>query len=93
MAVLLATFRTRFPEMASAPDTLVQATLDEAGRSLDSSELGARYDDAAYYYAAHLLATSPGGLMARLASKEGESTYLDRYRQIAREVCGGPAYV
>lgn len=60
----LAAFRARFPEFATAQDALVNACLT-ASAAETSSELDA-YDEAHGLLAAHKLAISPFGGMARL---------------------------
>jgi hypothetical protein len=82
----LADFRLTFPELSTASDTLVTRFLASASRSIDSDLYGDRYDDAHGYLAAHLLCLSPYGKNARLSSKEGKTTYGERYEEIRYEV-------
>lgn len=82
----LATFRVEYPELATAPDALVNTKLASAARSIDSDLFGDRYDDAHGLLAAHLICLSPYGKNARLSSKEGKTTYGERYEQIRFEV-------
>lgn len=89
MAASAATFLVRFPEFARADADLVEAKLEEAARRVDASVWGAKADDGTYYLAAHLLAVSPFGMNARLASDRGSSTYLEEYRRMQRAVSAG----
>ncbi len=82
----LANFRLTFPELNAASDTLVSGFLASAARSIDSDLYGDRYDDAQGFLAAHLICLSPYGKNARLSSKEGKTTYGDRYEEIRYEV-------
>ena len=82
----LVTFRLTYPELRSAPDTLVNTFLGQAARSVDQDLFGARYDDAHGYLTAHLICLSPYGKNARLASEKGHTTYGDRYTEIRFEV-------
>lgn len=48
-------------EFASVADPIVQTFIDEAGREIDATAFGDRYDDAVTYLAAHLLAAAIAG--------------------------------
>ena len=52
----LATFRLRYPELASASDERVQYWLDDAPAAFDPERLGRNGANAAMLYAAHMLA-------------------------------------
>jgi hypothetical protein len=91
MAIDVATFRASYPEMLNVPDAFTLARLVEAEGSIDVEALGSRNESAVFAYAAHLIATSPGGLMARLASDRASSTYLMLYKRIVAGALGGPA--
>lgn len=82
----LAEFRIVFPELNTAGDTIVTRFLASAERSIDADLYGDRFDDAHGYLAAHLLCLSPYGKNARLSSKEGKTTYGERYEEIRIEV-------
>lgn len=87
--MILGAFREVFPELHTAGDALVQAMLDRAERSIDSSVFGERFDDAHGLLAAHLLVLSPYGKNARLQSATGTSPYWPQYDAIRIEVtCG-----
>lgn len=74
-----------FPELSTAPDTLVNTMLASAGRSVSEEVYGDQYDDAQGYLTAHLVCLSPWGKNARLSSKEGKTTYGSRYEEIRLE--------
>lgn len=71
-------FRARYPEFRTAPDTLVQAVLDEAVLRIEPSAFGAKADIAHGLMAAHLLLNNPYGRSQRLESGDAED---DRYMQ------------
>lgn len=73
----LVEFRTRYPEFpaASVPDPLVNDALARATSRVDPEVYAHTTEEAIGLLAAHLLATSPNGQMARLVSDKGESTY------------------
>lgn len=77
-------FRIRFPEFTTAGDTLVQACLDVAALETSAEQLGSSYDEAQGLLAAHKLACSPFGGMARL-EKTNQTTYeLERRAMLQR---------
>lgn len=82
----LATFRERYPEFEQTPDALVQAKLDAAERSTNSTVWGELAEDGHGLLAAMLLAHSPYGRDARLVDEEGESVYSKEYNRLARLV-------
>ncbi len=86
MTVSIATFKAHFPEFADAraPDDLIAAKLDEADNQTNSETWGDLLDQGILYLAAHLLATSPFGQQARLASSDATSTYGNRYDRLAK---------
>jgi hypothetical protein len=73
--VLLAQFRDSFPEFRTCSDPFVQSYLDFSERFVSASKLGEQYDLAHGYKTAHLIATAPGGAMAKLVAKDGSTTY------------------
>jgi hypothetical protein len=87
--VTLATFRTMFPELATAPDALVNQFLSVASNAIDVDVFGDRFDEAHGYLTAHLLCLSPYGKNARLQSDKGGTTYGTRFEQIGLAVAGG----
>lgn len=92
MAIDSTAFLVRFPEFAESDTDLIDAKLAEALGALSSTILGDRFDEAQGYLTAHLLALSPYGMQARLqaAVPTGETTYWQRYAQIAMEAGAGP---
>lgn len=84
----LAGFRALFPEFKTAPDPLVQSRLDQAALRVDTSVFGTRINEGHGLKAAHLLAISPYGQMARMSSKAGDSTYNVQYRELVT-ICAG----
>lgn len=85
----LATFRAAYPEFDRASDDLVSAKLAQAAREVSSEIWDTWRDDGIGLLAAHYLATSPNGQMARLAAKEGSSVYYVRYIERERAVTIG----
>lgn len=79
MAVTVADIKASFPELVSAKDPLITVKLGEAQSRVDYSVFGASGDMAVKYLTAHLLAISPFGSSARLANKDGSSTYQAIY--------------
>ena len=84
----LAAFRSTFPEFQSATDVMVQSRLDQAAARMDLAIWGTRYEEGHGLLAAHLLALSPYGQMARMVSKSGTSTYGDQFRELQTIVAG-----
>ena len=89
MAVDRAIFLARFPEFEPASPAMVEASLKEAIRNVDSTVFGTKTDDAVSWKCAHLLAISPFGQQARLISKDGETTYGKYFLELARSVTPG----
>lgn len=88
----LASFRTRYPEFASAEDAQVQASLDDAATVLPVSGAqpwGAYYDQAHGLLAAHRLSISPWGMQARLDSNSADTTYGATFQKLLRQVTAG----
>lgn len=85
----VATLLERFPEFTDVNaehPALISAKLAEAGRRVSASVTGDLYQDLVAYLAAHLIATSPQGQQARLASEAGSSTYWVVYQGLSRTV-------
>ena len=73
--MILAAFRSRFPEFEEGSNGIVQASLDAAATELNATEIGTAYDEAHGLLAAHKLAISPFGRAARMLNDDGKSTY------------------
>jgi hypothetical protein len=87
--LLLAAFRSRFPEFSTCPDATVSAVLTAAATELNSTEIGAPYDEAHGLLAAHKLAISPYGRAARMLNEQGHSTYEAEFSNVmARAIPG-----
>jgi hypothetical protein len=85
----LAQFRVMFPEFRTALDTFVQPFLDSAATMVDLATVGTRYDMLHGLKAAHLIATSPAGVAAKMVSKEGKTTYGEQFREVAQSKVAG----
>jgi hypothetical protein len=75
-------FRIDFPEMLTASEPLVRRKLDQAAARLSEAILGAAYPEAHGSLTAHLIATAPGGQMARMVNKDGTTQYSRRLEEI-----------
>lgn len=60
MSASLDLFRDLVPNMASVSDALVEVQLEQAAMRHTAAGWGAMYTTAMVWYAAHLIATSPG---------------------------------
>jgi hypothetical protein len=81
-AVTVQNFKDRFPVFADNSDPMIQAWLDEAGRSVDDSWLSQLdYTNAVLYLAAHLAATE--------SSAAGDDVPIGGNGGIASESFGG----
>lgn len=80
--MILAAFRSRFPEFEEGSDGIVQACLDAAATELNATEIGASFDEAHGLLAAHKLAISPFGRAARMLNDEGKSTYEVEFQNV-----------
>lgn len=95
MAVTLASFKVRFPEFIVsgakevAHDTMLQAYIDAALMRTPTDPWGTYRDEGTLYLAAHLLAVTPFGQNAKLASKVGDSVYGVEYKRLQRIVTAG----
>lgn len=64
-----ASMQARFPEVfASTSSAVLDAAIAEAARLHDAGRLGALYEDAVLYYAAHLATLGPRGAQAGVSS-------------------------
>ena len=87
-----AEFKVSFPEFRSIwtnSDEMLTAYLSHAQHRIDCDVFGNKANQAHGLLTAHTLAVAPGGQMARLVSKEGDTTYGMQYRQIMRETVLG----
>lgn len=89
MAVSRSQFRVEFPEFERAPDSLVDAKLRNAVERIDRDVWGEQADSGTYNLCAHLLAISPFGMMAKLNTGPGTSTYGIEYERQMRSVVVG----
>lgn len=89
MTLSRASFLARFPEFEPALLSMVDASLAEAIRNVDSGVFGGKTDDAVGWKCAHLLAISPFGQQARLISKNGSTTYGKYFIELAASVTPG----
>jgi hypothetical protein len=85
-----ASFKSRWPEFVPIEDARVEAVLAEAALETDARVYGQSYDHAVGLLAAHKLAISPGGMQARLESKDGSTTYGKERAALSRKRGGGP---
>src|SRR5688500_17508844 len=89
MALTVADFKARFPELSEAPDDLIEAKLAQALRSIDTNVWGDLSDDGQGQYAAHLLALGPYGAAAgfRLGGGANQRTiYQTDFEEMQRRV-------
>lgn len=93
MALDEAGFRVRHPEFKGASSGLVTIKLADAVKRLSVELLGSSYDEAHGWLTAHLLATTPWGMAARidpkLASTPGETIYSVALKQLQLEAGAG----
>lgn len=94
MAVTRADIKTAFPEFAltnGSTDTLIDQKLASAEAQLDRTIFvdSTQADEAIKLLTAHLLALSPSGINARLATKDGKSIYWPEYRRIVSGATAG----
>ena len=83
-------FLARYPEFARAGLPLVEAVLGECAARLDVGTWGTLFDAGHGLLTAHTLALSPFGQAARMAPKDGVTTYWRQYDELLRIVsCGG----
>lgn len=92
--VSFADFIAQFPEFDGCTEAFVQRFLDDAETRInravwDASSTKPKGDIGQKYLAAHLIALSPFGQQARLASESGATTYQAHYAALKREVALG----
>lgn len=85
----LATFKTQYPELRSAGDTLLQAFLDAAALEIDLEIWDTLSDQGQGLLAAHNLTMSPWGQAARMQPKDGVTTYGQKYEKMQSMVAVG----
>lgn len=88
-APTLAEFLVGFPEFGDADADLVEAKIASAALRVGVTVWGDQYADGVMHLAAHMLAISPYGQQARLAAKDGSSTYLVEYERMRQAVTFG----
>ena len=97
MGLLLADFRVRHPEFKGASDALVTIKLADALLRLSPGLFGASFNEAHGWLTAHLLATTPWGMAARLdakaavllGAKPGATIYSLELQRLALEAGAG----
>lgn len=82
-------FLARFREFEPAPRAMVEESIEEATRNVDSSVWRDKTQDGIRWKTAHLLAISPFGQQARLVSNDGSTTYGKHFEALARSVTPG----
>lgn len=97
--MILADFRTQFPEFRGVADAVVQSMLSAAVLEIDPGVWGAfssvtgtpgtKADQGQAYLTAHKLATSPFGQNMKLVAKDGTTTYWKTYFTLVRQVASG----
>lgn len=83
------TFKAAFDEFSAISDAKVTLALAEAADTCDERVFGDSYDAAVGLWAAHVLSSSPGGQQSRLASDMADTTYRQRWQQLAQRKAGG----
>ena len=81
-----ADFVVAFPEFSDLAEAYVQAKLNEAAREISEAHWGTRFEDAQAYLAAHLLALTPMGFAAKLATPDGRSSYKTRLDDLRKQL-------
>lgn len=82
-----AAFSAHFPEFQSVEEAQIQSFLDLAAESVPEDPWGKHQLEGHLYLTAHLLASSPFGMNARLdnldgKAKEDTTTYGCRYKRL-----------
>ena len=78
-------FRCMFQEFRAWPAEVVTSYLNQAAARIDATLFPAlSYDEYHGNLAAHLMATSPAGISARLVAKDGHTTYEGRLEELRR---------
>src|SRR6187549_1571859 len=93
MALDEAAFRVRHPEFKGAGSALVVIKLADALKRLSPGLFGDRFDEAHGWLTAHLLATTPWGMAARVDPKlsvtPGATIYSLELKKLAYEAGAG----
>lgn len=82
----IAVFKARYPEFATAADTLVQAVIDDAAQMFAESVMGAQHMQAVSAQAADFLARSPFSRDMKLVAKDGTTAYSEQVERL-RRIC------
>lgn len=80
MTVTVDAFQSARPEFGKTPVGVIQAAINEA--ILEVTPGQTLTDSAVSYLTAHKLALSPYGQNARLAVKDGTTTYYTHYKRL-----------
>lgn len=83
MALSKDDFLKKFPEFAeTTPMAVVESRLQWAKDCISEEAFGSIYEQAVYQYTAHLIASSPNGVNARLNKQDGETIYSAEWNRI-----------
>lgn len=82
----VASFKGYLPEFRNVPDSLIQDALDESLKMVDPELFEDVTVQATFYRAAHMLNLSGFGLNSKQTGTPGNSTYLEHYNRLRREV-------
>lgn len=89
MAVDVDTFREALPEFEPATPDMIRRAIEEATSRVDPQVWGDKTDVGIKWLTAHILASGQFGKMARLVSKEGNTVYQQRFKELVNEVAAG----
>lgn len=85
-----ANFLIRFPEFQKAPESMVEAFIEEGRACLSRETWGSKHCVGVYYYAAKALASSPYARKMRLVSGDAAvAGYARQFTEIAKGVSLG----
>jgi hypothetical protein len=87
--VILAAFRSSFPEFQNVPDALISSWLASALLEFEVETWGDDLDTGHGLLTAHRLALAPYGQNARLSSKDAQTTYGEQYRLLQEKRAAG----
>jgi len=92
MAVTPSSLKANRPEFQYVDDSRVQNAIDAADEQCDERIFGGTFDLAVELMACHVLATSPGGMQARLVpdDADGATVYLSEWTRMAQRKAAGP---
>lgn len=80
----IAQFKARYPEFATASDTLVQAVIDDAAQMFAADVMGVQHTQAVAAQAADFMARSPFARDMKLVLKDGSTAYGDQVERLRR---------